>query len=205
MKLSIEDMNNNAQYQVVASFGNADLVEFISPYLSKISPWILFYWLFNLFLVVFLIVKIVFETKIGVDDAIVFASLGFPATFVLIPLHELIHGWVYRYLGAKNIEYKVIWHKFIFLTIADKFVANRQEFTRVAIAPFLVINLLLISIYFFANGIFAYLILGSLLMHTGACSGDFALINYFYIHRQRQLLTYDEAQSEVTYIVEQID
>jgi hypothetical protein len=204
MKLSVEEIGQNAQYKIITSFGNADLIEFISPYLSKTSPWTLFYWFFNLFIVSFLALKIIFETKIGFDDAIMFALLGFPAILGLIPLHELIHGWVYQYLGAKNVKYKVVWHKFMFLTVADKFVVNRQEFTRVAIAPFLVISFLLIILYFWLDGRAAYLVLGALLMHTGACSGDFALINYFYIHRQRQLYTYDEVQNEITYIVEQI-
>jgi hypothetical protein len=43
------------------------------------------------------------------------------------------------------------------------------------------------------------LAVGTLLLHTAFCSGDFALLSYFEKHRARKVVTYDDVPSGVSY------
>jgi hypothetical protein len=40
--------------------------------------------------------------------------------------------------------------------------------------------------------------MGALFMHTGGCSGDFALISYFYIFLDNAPVTFDDVEGEVS-------
>ena len=68
--------------------------------------------------------------------------LGIPATFLLVPLHEMVHGLMFRWYGAKDVRYGVIWRYLMFYAVAHLFPVNYQQFRYIALAPFVVISLL---------------------------------------------------------------
>ena len=72
----------------------------------------------------------------------------------LIPIHELIHGLFYKLDGAPAVQYKANFKKFIFYAMADQYVTTFYSFVILAIAPFVIINtLLLIGIITTAGGL----------------------------------------------------
>ena len=85
------------------------------------------------------------------------------------------------------------------MALADKFVANRKEFTIVALAPFIVISVTLLILFFIVSNIWTLTIAGILLSHTAMCSGDFGLLSYFECHKNKQVVTYDDVANKITY------
>jgi len=122
---------------------------------------------------------------------------GFAIALLIIPLHEWIHGLAYKYVGAKEISYTANWKKFYFTAQADHFVVNEKEFRLVAFAPFVVITSLALAIGL-AFGQYL-LMLGLIFAHTTMCSGDFALVSYFYQNRGKGLVTYDDYSNQIAY------
>jgi hypothetical protein len=64
--------------------------------------------------------------------------------------------------------------------------------------PFLVINTLLLVVAVFVPDHRA-LFLAALFWHTSATAGDFALLNYLYLNRQREIYAYDDADNKISY------
>jgi hypothetical protein len=112
-------------------------------------------------------------------------------------LHEYIHALAYRWQGAPEVSYDVQWRKFIFMAVADQFVASRRAFQVVALAPFVVISTLLLG--GLAVTPWPGVVLGALLMHTACCSGDFGLLSYFDAHPEQEVVTYDDRAGKVSY------
>lgn len=124
---------------------------------------------------------------------------GIPATLLLIPLHELIHGLMFRWYGAKDVRYGVVWKKLMFYAVAHGFAVNYKQFRYIALAPFVVISLLLIAAFLLVSTPAKALLLGVLVFHTLCCAGDFGLCAYFYRLRHRRPLSFDDADQNVTY------
>lgn len=117
----------------------------------------------------------------------------------MIPIHEYIHVLAYKSQGAQHTSYDVNWKKFYFMALAHQFVADRTEFSIVALAPFVVITITLSLALFWANGLWHFTILGTLTMHTAACSGDFGILSYFYFHKDHDIVTYDDIENKISY------
>lgn len=117
----------------------------------------------------------------------------------LVPIHEALHGAVYKAFGASDVRYNISLRQFYAYAIAHHFVADRREFTWVALTPFVVINSLLILAAAFWSPA-QFFLLGVLLVHTAGTSGDFAMLNYLWLNRHQEVFTYDDAISHTSYI-----
>jgi hypothetical protein len=125
--------------------------------------------------------------------------IGFSIAFLLVPLHEYIHVLAYKSQGAKNTSYYSNIKKFFFMALADKFVAAKNEFTIVALAPFILITSTLLLLLPISSYSWTLTILGILLCHTAMSSGDFALLSYLEFHRDKEIVTYDNVGEKTSY------
>ena len=105
----------------------------------------------------------------------------------------------YKVEGAPKTTVYANFRKFYFAALADQFVTNRQEFIRIALAPFFVLFLLFAVPVFFVDFFSQQMLLAALVVHIATCSGDFALLSYFAHHADKHLITYDDALNKVTY------
>lgn len=120
-------------------------------------------------------------------------SIGIGALFsfsLMIIVHELIHAMAYKLVGGKNIYFGSQIKKFVFYAASDKHVYNGHQFYMVAIAPFLVVNLIGIILCVINFEYFFY-ILTILSTHTLFCSGDFAFLNFISKYNLNEFYTYD--------------
>lgn len=124
---------------------------------------------------------------------------GIPATLLLVPLHELLHGLMFRWYGAKDVRYGVIWRYLMFYAVAHHFPVNFRQFRYIALAPFVVISLLCLGVYFWVPVEGKALIPGLYIFHTICCAGDFGLCAYFNKYKQRQPISFDDANSHISY------
>jgi hypothetical protein len=119
-------------------------------------------------------------------------ALGFAAMFLLVlPIHEALHAAAYAACGARRIQWKILWRYLAAYVVAERFVASRAVFLIVALAPFVIITpaLIVAAVVWPAWAVFWLTIL---LWHTAGVSGDWALMNYYWLNRQREIFTYDE-------------
>ncbi len=86
--------------------------------------------------------------------------------------------------------------------LSNDIVLDRRRFYLLAILPFAVLTPIMIGVAFATQGLWQFVALGVLLLHTAGCSGDFALINYFYVNRTKNILTYDDVERQVSHFYE---
>lgn len=194
----ISDLKNDNKFQLLIELGHKDLIPFVNEYYWKRKSWvtILHYIISLTILIVWLGVG--FQQKYSFDEW--FTRFGFAVLsfFVLLPIHELIHGLVYKVAGAKDVRFGASLRQAYAYAIAHHFVANGPVFAWVAITPFMVINSILVlgAILLPQH---AFYLTGVLLLHTSGTSGDFAMLNYLWVNRQQAIFTYDDAAENKTY------
>lgn len=140
-----------------------------------------------------------YDGFIDIGYGVAKASYGMGISLLLIPVHELIHGLVYKLSGAKTVKYEANWRKLYFVATAHHFVADYRIFKRVALAPFASVAL--------AAGLAAVLLpdgftisaLSVLFIHTIFCSGDFGLLTYMKSIKAENPVTYDDMDQRVSY------
>ena len=200
MNTSVENIRN--KYKLIESI---DLEHDIAPFIHKH----LFTW--NLitisYLILFLAITLGWAIAIiinmgqytSVGNFIIRLSIGiFLLPLIIIPIHEAIHGLVYKVLGAKQVRYTADFRRFIFTAQANKFVVNSNEFYWLAFAPFLLITLAgLVTTSFFP--MYRDIIFAFVFIHTTMCAGDFGLASYFFKHRNKRLVTYDNFEDNRAY------
>lgn len=201
-------MNETPSYlqqnkKLVDELDHQNVLPFLQPYIKADNPWTISYWFFNIAGWGYLFFHLFAQRQLPIMQYVDQISLGFALFFFpLLPIHELIHGLVYKYFGAPKVSYKADLKKLIFYAMADNYVVNGKELTAIAIAPFLVINVLLLSLFFVLPERQCWLPYGAMLVHIGGCYGDFALISYFYKNRHRNIVTYDSLADKKSYFYE---
>jgi hypothetical protein len=186
-------------YITDCTFNHADIIPFVKANFFRFNPVIVAYWIFNLVCIVFMLVSALSGNQFF--ELLNKCFLGFAGFFLLIPFHELVHGIGYYLAGAKKVSYRAVWRKFVFYAMADRFVTHRNSFVALALAPFLLINGALIWAIFISSSDWQAIFSGALIMHSAGCSGDFALVSYFYTHWSRSPVTYDEEAEGYTHFL----
>jgi hypothetical protein len=199
MKVSVDELDQQG-YRFIEKMDHDQLVPFITPYLSKTNEATLTFVSASLvFLcgIIFLAAKTIAVEKSAF--CILYLIAGCILAYGLIPIHEYIHALAYKNRGAKAVSYGINFKKFIFLTVADKFVASQAEFLVVAMAPFSVISAALMLAFLFVATYWQIFILGMLFVHALFCIGDFGLASFFLSHKGENIVTYDDKTAKATY------
>lgn len=120
---------------------------------------------------------------------------GVVCLFILLPIHEFIHGLAFKYVGAPKVGYGYSLKSLIIYAYSQLFPTTMREVAFVAVMPFVVITSgLVIGWVGWPEYRIVWAIL--LVMHTSACIGDFVLINYYRKNRHRTIYTYDDIEVE---------
>lgn len=139
----------------------------------------------------------------GAESLLGQIGAAFVGFFVLLPLHEFIHGLAFRRIGAPSVGYGYSLKSLMVYAYSQNFPATMREVAFVAGMPFGVITTGLVIGWILLPGypvFWGFL----LLMHTLGCIGDFVLIKYYVKNRQRTIYTYDDVEGErMTYFFEQ--
>jgi len=177
-----------------------DMIPFLQKQMKHKNRITTFYKMFNAFSLLAVIAIMSWEAKDGtaIMPLLIKVCYGVAIAFLLVPLHEYIHALAYKSVGAKKVNYTANWKKFYFTAQADHFVIDQKAFFRVALAPFVVITMggCILGI-FFAD--YLIMILAVVMAHAAMCSGDFALMSYFYQHKEQDMLTYDDFSNQKAY------
>jgi hypothetical protein len=192
------DLQNENSFQVLLVLGHDDITPFVGEYYWKRRNWlILSHYLITLATLAAWVFIGVTQGSDLVRWLVVLGSAVL-AFILLVPIHEAIHGIVYWLLGAKDIRFSVSLREFYAYAIANQFVADRRELTWIALAPFIILNTaLIIASIIFPD--YSFFLLGVLLIHVGGTSGDWAILNFFWVNRDKNVYTYDDADKRKSY------
>ena len=188
MRPTPEDLDDTGRFYLVEEVVHENLVPAVQAYLKRPSPVKAIYVLVNA--VAFAVLAFLW-VRSGVPflDAFPNLAMGMCIGYLLLlPVHEAVHALSYRWLGAKGTRIVYTLRNLTAYCVADRFVVNGREFVWVCLMPFLVLNTILVGILVIVGG-FQPLLWGMLLLHIGACSGDFAFVNLAWAHRKDGLLT----------------
>jgi hypothetical protein len=201
MNLKPEELEANG-YVLLDEMKHVEIIPFVKKFIRK-GTWSSYIYYLSVIgsfsLLLFFCVKLHHSENYPVYKILLRISLGVLLTFTLVPFHEWIHGLAYKLQGAKNTSYDVHLKKFYFLAIADKFVTSKREFKIIALAPFLIISITLLMVSFLTEDPWKVTLFTTLLIHSIACSGDFALLSYFEFNKKKNVVTYDDKENKVSF------
>ena len=170
-----------------------DLLPFAARYFFERTSWII--WLHHAMSAAAFVAIFVAANRLGIGlwRGLSQAVIGFVVMFaVFLPLHEALHALAYRLSGAREIRWKMMWKYLAAYVVAERFVSTRPVFLFVALAPFVVITPLLIVLAILMPE-WSVIWLTVLFWHTAGVSGDWALMNYYWLNRSREIYTWDDA------------
>jgi len=125
----------------------------------------------------------------------------FFGSFIVIPFHEFFHALAYRIIGARP-KFGMDLKQLIFYITADKFVVNRKEFHWIALAPFIIINAFIASVFIFLNMQQQIIALFFLFFHNMMCIGDFAMLSFYHQHSEKKLYSFDIIEEKTSFMYE---
>jgi hypothetical protein len=204
MNLKPERLEENG-YILLDEMNHKDIVPFVKIFLHKRTWYSSFYYLsiiVSFLLLLIFCIKFYLSGHLTIAKILLQMLVGFLVTLALVPVHELIHALAYKLAGAKKTSFDYNLKKFYFLAIADKFVTGKQEFKFIALAPFLIISIALLIVSFLKGEPWKITLYTTLLIHTMACAGDFALLSYFEFYKKKEVVTYDDKENKVSFFYE---
>ena len=206
MTLKVEDLENGLKFRQILTVKYADLVPFIFDNLKKITFLMAFFcFLSAVFLGLAVYSRIILISGYPFSKVILHSFLGFlimPA--VSIPIHEALHIIPFYLSGARNIRMGMDLKQYIFYVTAHKYVASPLQFIIVALTPFLIISLVVIYLIIILPPLWKWSFSVFLFVHSTMCAGDFALMNFYYINRNKTIYTWDDVDNKTAYFYEAI-
>ena len=204
----VETLRSGKEYQLVQELGFQEMIPFVLSHIRERGIMSLIYLGVNLGMLIVIVLYIFagFLDQQLTWGGLIGQSLAgiFTGSILVIPLHELVHGVAYRLLGAKKIRFGADFQQFIFFVTADRYPVSGRQLHFLALAPFVVINILTIAL---TLSLFPQKLLFSgflLLSHNIMCIGDFAIANYVQ-RADRKLYSFDEPDEKKSYFYEKVN
>lgn len=192
--MTADELRSDGRYVLLGEMTHATLADFVIEYFLRRTSWVTrVHHLMSLATFVAIVaVAIQQQRSFARCTGDFVLSLGVLAV-VILPLHEALHAVAYALVGARDIRWGYSLKLLAVWVIAHRFVARTGPFVFVALAPFVVLNALLLagSALFPSHAVFLLFVL---LVHLHGCAGDWSLLNFIWIHRERGFLTFDDAE-----------
>lgn len=207
MRKSVDHITSNERYRHLFTLSYDEIVPFVFKYIKKHTFPIILAWSF---LLAIIILMTDFRFELASDYRFINILMHSSIGIVILPLvlvipHELLHILPYYLSGARNIRVGADWQQYYFYVTAHHYPVGAATFITVALTPFLVISAALVYlVIIIPSPLWTWSLLWTLFMHTTMCAGDFALINYYWINRDKKIITWDDADSKEAYFYEEI-
>jgi hypothetical protein len=206
MPFSVEDLDNQKRFRLFLTIPYTNLIYFVFEYLKKKSALMFLFWfLCFLFLCFTVIIRIKVAGKFPITHILFHSFSGLIILpLICIPVHELLHIVPYYVTGARNIRVGMDLKQYLFYVTAHKYVATPLQFRIVAWTPFIIISSGLVLLVFLLPGLWKWSLSLFLFAHATMCAGDFALLNLYYLNRNKKIYTWDDADKKEAYFYEEL-
>lgn len=203
--MTYEELINNTDYEKLDSFSHKNIKHVVMKEMGDGGSWAS---VSNIYQIIGLIAILYGSVRVflpffkhgNFNDLVGFAGGILFSVTLLIVLHELIHAFAYKLIGAKKLSFGMRLRKFLFFVLADRQVFSFRQFKKVALAPAVIIGLLcIIGMIFTFNQPMFYFFLSIFGIHSLFSGGDFGLLAYFENRKDREILTFDVKEEGKTY------
>ncbi len=206
MSLQVEDLEDQSKYRQILAVPYSDLTGFVLDYLRKKSELMVLYWsLCLVFLGIAIIVRIDIAGYFPLKNIVFHSILGlviFP--LLSVPLHEFLHVIPFYLVGARNIRAGMDIKQYIFYVTAHRHVTNAKQFRIIALVPFLMVTIVFLFLVLYVTGLWKWSLSLFLFVHTTMCAGDFALLNFYWLNKEKKIFTWDDVDEKMAYFYEEI-
>jgi hypothetical protein len=207
MPFSVEDLEEQKKFRLFLTIPYSDLIQFVYDYIKKKSLLTFFFWIVCFF---FLSTAVIIRVKIaGIFPAthiLLYSAIGFIILpLIFIPVHEFLHIIPFVISGAKNIRVGMDLKQYLFYVSAHRYVASPLQFRIVALTPFLIISSGLIILIILLPGLWKWSLSIFLFVHSTMCTGDIALLNLYFINKDKKIYTWDDLDKKEAYFYEELD
>ncbi|HLP72637.1 MAG TPA: DUF3267 domain-containing protein [Bacteroidales bacterium] len=203
---SVSDTEDSSRFRLLLSIPYNDLLSFVMEYIRKKSPVMAIFWAsctFFMFIAVY--IRISISDVHPFSEIFLHSVLGFVVFPILcVPFHEGLHILPYFLSGARNIRIGMDLKQYLFYVTAHRHVAAPREFKMVAAFPYQLISVAAIFLVFFLPDLWKWSFSAFLFAHATMCAGDFALLNFYYLNRDKQIYTWDDADKKEAYFYEKL-
>ncbi|MCX6254083.1 MAG: DUF3267 domain-containing protein [Bacteroidia bacterium] len=206
MVLKVEDFEDQTRYRQILAIPYSELITFVLDYIKRKSGLMVFFWsVCIIFLGMALTVRINIAGYFLMRNILFHSVLGLVIFPVLcIPVHESLHIIPYYLTGARKIRIGMDLKQFMFYVTAHRHVATSIQFRIVALVPFIAISVALTLLIFILPWLWKWSLSLFLFVHTTMCAGDFAMLNFYFLNRDKKIYTWDDADQKMAYFYEKL-
>lgn len=205
---SINELNNNPAYRPLKELRFSDILMFVLEQIRYTNFFSVFYLISN---IIFLSLFAGIAVYGFIEEILTLKSFLFcfgwgilAGSLLIIPVHEGFHALAFLMAGAKMVKFGADIKQMIFYATAENFVAGRKSFTMVALAPFVMINLISIPFAIYGNIELRLFVIVMLLLHNLMCIGDFAMMSFYRKHNDKEIYTFDDTVNKTAWFYEKI-
>jgi len=206
MAPQVEDLEDQTRYRQILKIPYDELASFVLDYIRRRSGLMLFFWS-----VCIVILCLAITIRINIGGYFPFRNIFFHTILGLIvlpvlyiPMHEVLHVIPFYLSGAKRIRMGVDLKQYLFYVTAHRHVATHGQFRVVAYTPFAVTAIALVLLIFTLPGLWKWSLSLFLFVHTTMCAGDFAMLNFYSLHKGKKIYTWDDVDEKIAYFYEEI-
>jgi hypothetical protein len=206
MAIRVEELEDHCKYRQILKVPYDELVPFILEYIRRRSGLMVFFWSACIFFLgIAIIVRLNISGYFPLKNIFFHTILGFVVFPILyIPVHELLHIIPYYLTGARKIRVAMDLKQYMFYVTAHRHVATPGHFRIIALIPFIVTSLVLLILVLYLPGLWKWSLSLLLFAHATMCAGDFAMLNFYSLHRGKKIYTWDDADQKIAYFYEEI-
>jgi hypothetical protein len=206
MALRVEELEDQCKYRQILKVPYDELVTFVLDYIRRKSTLMVSFWAMCIFFLgLALVVRFNISGYFPLKNIFLHTILGL-VVFPLLsaPVHELLHIIPYYFIGARKIRVKMDLKQYMFYVTAHRHVVTASQFRVVALIPFLVLSLVLLTLILLLPGLWKWSFSLLLFVHATMCAGDFAMLNFYSLHRGKKIYTWDDTDQKIAYFYEEI-
>lgn len=206
MALQVEDLEDQTKYRQILSVSYDELVPFVIEYIKRRSVLIISFWAICIFFLgIALIVRINISVYFPWREIFFHTVLGLVVFPVLaIPVHEFLHIIPYFLSGAKRIRVGMDLRQYMFYVTAHRYVSTKRQFIFVALVPFILVSTILMYLVFTMPGLWKWSLSLFIFMHATMCAGDFAMLNFYFLNKNKKIYTWDDFDKKIAYFYEEL-
>ncbi|HEY0143910.1 MAG TPA: DUF3267 domain-containing protein [Thermoanaerobaculia bacterium] len=198
MTPSIEELHGG-EFRLLAMLSHRRLADFVVDYFFRRGSWVTRLHHGISAVILACAILIAYSRGMSFLEGLAAFGLALVALFVVIlPLHEALHAIGYALVGARDIRWDGSLRMLAVWVIAHRFVTNARPFIFVALLPTVVLNAIILIVAAVVPKLTVFLLFLLLWHHQGA-SGDWSLLNFFWLHRREGVWTYDDAETEKSF------
>ncbi|WNB18568.1 DUF3267 domain-containing protein [Marivirga arenosa] len=189
--MNTELIKKNSQYKSILTVLNGnDWLLFMATFVRRINPVTIIFWLYlGSLLVAFLISIFAFNLMLLNSRIWIIGIIGGLLLSLLVTpiLHEFIHSFFYKLLGAKKVVFK--WSKRLlrFNIYSSDFVLSKKNYYVISLVAFLLFSVTPFTLSFFFNNVLFLLLQSLSIFHSFYALKDLAVCSYLYKHHNSYL------------------